>query len=51
MASDIITRSNYNLKLISFNMHAFHQGYSVIEDLIAQVKPDLFLLLYYKNIG
>ena len=25
-------------------MHGFHQGYSVIEDLIDQAKPDLFLL-------
>ena len=33
-----------NLKIVSYNMHGFHQGYSVIEDLITQCEPDLFLL-------
>ena len=33
-----------SLNLISYNMHGFHQGYSVIEDLIGQAEPDLFLL-------
>ena len=32
------------LKVISYNLHGFHQGCSVIEDLIAEDKPDIFLL-------
>ena len=32
------------LKLVSFNMHGFHQGCPTIEDLIVNEKPDIFLL-------
>ena len=33
-----------NLKVMSFNMHGFHQGCPVIDDMIQQVDPDVFLL-------
>ena len=36
--------SSINLKIISFNMRGFHQGRSVIEDIIAQENPDVLLL-------
>jgi len=32
------------LKAVSFNMHGFHQGFSVVDDLIKELNPDLFLL-------
>jgi len=32
------------LKAVSLNMHGFHHGYSVVDDLIKELKPDLFLL-------
>jgi len=32
------------LKIISFNMHGFMQGYCVLKDLIEDCKPDLLLL-------
>jgi len=37
-----------SLKVISFNMHGFHQGCTVVDDLIDEIKPDVFC---YKNIG
>jgi len=37
-------KNTMSLKLISFNMHGFQQGCPVIEDLIADCKPDIFLL-------
>jgi len=36
--------SDVKLRFISFNMHGFHQGCPVIEDLIVQNQPDIFLL-------
>ena len=39
-----VTRSNLCLKVVSFNMRGFHQGCSVIDDLISNNKPDLFML-------
>jgi len=47
MANDanvITVKNTVSLKLISFNMHGFQQGCSVVEDLIADRKPDIFLL-------
>lgn len=45
MASSIIAHNNIcNLKFVSFNMHGFHQGFSVIEDLVEHDNPDIFLL-------
>ena len=32
------------LKLVSFNMRGFNQGYSAIEELIVDYEPDIFLL-------
>ena len=32
------------LKVISYNLHGFYQGYSVTEDLLAEGNPDIFLL-------
>ena len=47
--SDIRTRDNFGvLKLVSFNMHGFHQGFSVVDELVNTTSPDVFL---YKNIG
>jgi len=40
----IAVQRTLSLKMISFNMHGFQQGCSVIEDLIADCKPDIFLL-------
>ena len=37
-----------NNRIMSFNMHGFHQGCPVIDDMITQYNPDFF---YYKNIG
>jgi len=34
----------YQLKLLSFNMHGFNQGFSVIENLVENDLPDLFLV-------
>ena len=43
--SDIaLYNKDCNVKLVSFNMHGFHQGLPVIEDLIDQINPDIFLL-------
>jgi len=36
--------SRLPLKVVSFNMHGFHQGQSVVDDLAKHSKPDLFLL-------
>ena len=33
-----------SLKVVSFNMHGFQQGCTVIDDLIDEIKPDVFLL-------
>ena len=35
--------SDVKLRIISFNMHGFHQGCPVIEDLIVQNQPDIFV--------
>jgi len=32
------------LKVVSYNMHGFHQGQSTVSDLITDYKPELFLL-------
>jgi len=32
------------VKVVSFNMHDFNQGHSVVQDLISSENPDLFLL-------
>ena len=32
------------LRIVSFNMRCFQQGCPVIEDLVADNKPDIFLL-------
>ena len=37
------------IKLVSFSMHGFHQGCSVIEDLINNDTPDIILL--HRSIG
>ena len=37
-------RNTMSLKVVSFNIHGFHQGCTVIDDLIDEIKPDLFLL-------
>jgi len=39
MASD-----HSRLNVISFNMHGFYQGFSVIDQLIKSYAPDIFLL-------
>ena len=47
MANDVnvgTVKNNMLLKIISFNMHGFQQGYPTVEDLIADCKPDIFLL-------
>ena len=48
MASSKITGSTdnvqYRLKLFSFNMHGFNQGFTVIENLIKEDLPDLLLV-------
>ena len=36
--------SRLPLKVVSFNMHGFRQGQSVVDDLAKHSKPDLFLL-------
>ena len=33
-----------NIRIMSFNMHGFHQGCQVIDDMITQYNPDVFLL-------
>ena len=33
-----------NLKVMSFNMHGFHRGCPVIDDMIQQVDPDVFFI-------
>jgi len=44
MASSIIVHSNIcNLKLVRLKMHGFHQGFSVIDDLVEH-DTDIFLL-------
>ena len=37
-------KNNMSLEIISYNMHGFQQGYPAVEDLIANRKPDIFLL-------
>jgi len=37
-------RNTMSLKVVSFNIHGFHQGCTVIDDLINEIKPDVFLL-------
>jgi len=32
------------LKLVSYNMHGFHQGFSVVDDLINTSSPDIFFI-------
>ena len=32
-----------DVKLVSFNMHSFYQGLSIIEDLINKENPDIIL--------
>ena len=44
MASLISNSSRLQLKLVSFNMHGFNQGSSVLHELIDGESPDLFLL-------
>jgi len=44
MAANSDSDSGINLKIISFNMRGFHQGRSVIEDMIAEESPDVLLL-------
>ena len=39
-----VVNSNFELNIVSFNMKGFHQGFSVVSDLVEQCKPDLFLL-------
>jgi len=39
-----VVNSNFELNIGSFNMKGFHQGFSVVSDLVEQCKPDLFLL-------
>jgi len=48
MANDV---DKMNLKIISFNVHGFMQGYCVLEDLIKdrKAKPDVSVV--YKNTG
>ena len=38
------TITNFELKIISFNMHGFHQGCPVLNDIIDHYSPDLILL-------
>ena len=33
-----------NLKLVSYNMHGFYQGFSVVDELIKSSSPDILLL-------
>jgi len=33
-----------NLDIVSFNMHGFMQGYCVLEELISDCRPDIFML-------
>ena len=33
-----------DIKMISFNMHGFYQGYTVVEDLINNEFPDVIAL-------
>ena len=43
--SDIRTRDNFGvLKLVSFNMHGFHQGFSVVDELVNTTSPDVFFI-------
>lgn len=45
MASEILKRGDMiKIKLVSFNMHGFHQGCPVIEDLINDEAPDIMML-------
>ena len=39
-----VVNSNFELNIVSFNMKEFHQGFSVVSDLVEKCKPDLFLL-------
>ena len=31
-----------NFRIMSFNMHGFHQGCPIIDDMITQYNPDVF---------
>ena len=45
MASEILKKGDMiKIKLVSFNMHGFHQGCPVIEDLINDEAPDIMML-------
>ena len=44
MSNNISDKQSMALKIISFNMHGFQQGCSVIDDLIEQEQPDIFML-------
>ena len=35
-----VVNSNFELNIVSFNMKGFHQGFSVVSDLVEQCKPD-----------
>ena len=36
--------NDLSLKVVSFNLHGFHQGYPAVEELVKHIEPDLFLL-------
>ena len=40
MASDF----RKTLKVISYNIHGFHQGYPVLDELVSRDRPDVLLL-------
>jgi len=41
MTTDLSMR---NLSILSFNMHGFYQGIPTVEELIKDMKPDVFML-------
>ena len=40
----VTVNDEVTLKIVSYNMHGFHQGYAVLEDLSKTQYPDVFLL-------
>jgi len=43
-SANMAARDLFPLNAVSFNLHGFHQGHSVIEDLLLCGCPDVFML-------
>jgi len=44
MASNSSSNNDITVKIMSFNMHGFHQGCPVLDNILPRYNPDVILL-------